>query len=385
MKPLLIAGTNLRRFVRDRSNIFFVLIFPLALVLVIGLQFGEQQDPRVGLVGADGTVGRSIAERLAAADQIDLRLRDDPDELFDDVASGVLDAGVVLPDGLDDIVQRDAPLEVQFANTNEGIGPQLRAIVQDAIARATAEQTAVIDAVGRGLDEPRARALAAQLGSGPDLIEVRTITTGERLFPEDLAGFDIGAPNQLVLFVFLTALTGSTALIQTRRLRLSARMLATPTPLRSIIAGEALGRFAVAAVQGVYILVASSLLFGVDWGDVPGAIAVLTMFAAVGAAAAMLAGSLFRSDQQAAGITIIVSLALAALGGAMLPIELFNDTLLSIAKFTPHYWAIDALSELIRHDGTILDIGRQLGVLALFALGIGVVAIWQARRTLTRV
>lgn len=385
MKPLLIAGTNLRRFVRDRSNIFFVLIFPLALVLVIGLQFGEQQDPRVGLVGADGTVGRSIAERLAAADQIDLRLRDDPDELFDDVASGVLDAGVVLPDGLDDIVQRDAPLEVQFANTNEGIGPQLRAIVQDAIARATAEQTAVIDAVGRGLDEPRARALAAQLGSGPDLIEVRTITTGERLFPEDLAGFDIGAPNQLVLFVFLTALTGSTALIQTRRLGLSARMLATPTPLRSIIAGEALGRFAVAAVQGVYILVASSLLFGVDWGDVPGAIAVLTMFAAVGAAAAMLAGSLFRSDQQAAGITIIVSLALAALGGAMLPIELFNDTLLSIAKFTPHYWAIDALSELIRHDGTILDIGRQLGVLALFALGIGVVAIWQARRTLTRV
>lgn len=385
MKPLLIAGTNLRRFVRDRSNIFFVLIFPLALVLVIGLQFGEQQDPRVGLVGADGTVGRSIAERLAAADQIDLRLRDDPDELFDDVASGVLDAGVVLPDGLDDIVQRGAPLEVQFANTNEGIGPQLRAIVQDAIARATAEQTAVIDAVGRGLDEPRARALAAQLGSGPDLIDVRTITTGERLFPEDLAGFDIGAPNQLVLFVFLTALTGSTALIQTRRLGLSARMLATPTPLRSIIAGEALGRFAVAAVQGVYILVASSLLFGVDWGDVPGAIAVLTMFAAVGAAAAMLAGSLFRSDQQAAGITIIVSLALAALGGAMLPIELFNDTLLSIAKFTPHYWAIDALSELIRHDGTILDIGRQLGVLALFALGIGVVAIWQARRTLTRV
>lgn len=385
MKPLLIAGTNLRRFVRDRSNIFFVLIFPLALVLVIGLQFGEQQDPRVGLVGADGTVGRSIAEWLAAADQIDLRLRDDPDELFDDVASGVLDAGVVLPDGLDDIVQRGAPLEVQFANTNEGIGPQLRAIVQDAIARATAEQTAVIDAVGRGLDEPRARALAAQLGSGPDLIDVRTITTGERLFPEDLAGFDIGAPNQLVLFVFLTALTGSTALIQTRRLGLSARMLATPTPLRSIIAGEALGRFAVAAVQGVYILVASSLLFGVDWGDVPGAIAVLTMFAAVGAAAAMLAGSLFRSDQQAAGITIIVSLALAALGGAMLPIELFNDTLLSIAKFTPHYWAIDALSELIRHDGTILDIGRQLGVLALFALGIGVVAIWQARRTLTRV
>src|SRR5690625_210847 len=35
-----IAGTELRRFARDRSNIFFMLIFPMLLVLVLGLQFG---------------------------------------------------------------------------------------------------------------------------------------------------------------------------------------------------------------------------------------------------------------------------------------------------------------------------------------------------------
>src|SRR5690606_38809793 len=125
--------------------------------------------------------------------------------------------GVVLPAGLDDVTERDAPLQVQFVSTDAGIGPQLRAIVQDAVARSTAPQTAVVEAVGRGADEDAARASAAELDAQADVIEVRTVTTGERLFPEDLGGFDIGAPNQLVLFVFLTALTGSAALIQTRR------------------------------------------------------------------------------------------------------------------------------------------------------------------------
>jgi ABC-2 type transport system permease protein len=37
---LVIAGVELRRFLRDRSNIFFVLIFPLLLVAWIGAQFG---------------------------------------------------------------------------------------------------------------------------------------------------------------------------------------------------------------------------------------------------------------------------------------------------------------------------------------------------------
>jgi ABC-2 type transport system permease protein len=126
------------------------------------------------------------------------------------------------------------------------------------------------------------------------------------------------------------------------------------------------------------------VLFGVDWGNLPAAIAVLAAFAAVGAAAAMLTGAVFDNDEQASGIAVIIGLGLAALGGAMLPVELFSDTMLTIARFIPHYWAIDALAEVVRRDGTIADIGTQLGVLALFTAGIGVLAMWRLRATLTR-
>ena len=36
MKVLAIAATNLRRFLRDRSNVFVVFVLPLEIVLLIG-------------------------------------------------------------------------------------------------------------------------------------------------------------------------------------------------------------------------------------------------------------------------------------------------------------------------------------------------------------
>ncbi|MEX0699797.1 MAG: hypothetical protein WD354_08695, partial [Acidimicrobiia bacterium] len=45
MKAFAIARNNVTRLLRDRSSIFFVFIFPLALVLLIGLQFGGSFTP----------------------------------------------------------------------------------------------------------------------------------------------------------------------------------------------------------------------------------------------------------------------------------------------------------------------------------------------------
>ncbi len=55
-----------------------------------------------------------------------------------------------------------------------------------------------------------------------------------------------------------------------------------------------------------------------------------------------------------------------------------------VAHLTPHAWALDAFSELLRSDGTILDIGLELGVLVGYAALLLGVASWRLRRVLTR-
>lgn len=384
MKLLSIVSVGLSRFVRDRFNLFFVFLFPLAIVLLIGIQYGEPPTLTVGVVSAGGEVSDEIIERLEDTDRVEIVLHTDPEEVADEIESGDLDAGVLLPDDLDDAAWEGRPSEVTFLSSPFGVGPQLRSVLDDALARTLAVPTAVGAATERGADPDSARAAAADAAWVLEVVDVETTTTGERIFPEDVTGFDVGASSQLVLFVFLTSLTGAASLIQSRKLGVVTRMLSTPTSLRTIIGGEALTRFFIAALQGVYIMGATVVLFGVNWGDLVATAAILVAFSAVGAAAAMLSGSVFSNDEQAAGIGVIAGLGLAALGGAMLPVELFSDTMLTIARFIPHYWAIDALADVVRRDAGLADVVPQLGILLAFAATIGAIAVWRLRVTLTR-
>ena len=143
---------------------------------------------------------------------------------------------------------------------------------------------------------------AAQAAAGVSGVQVRTTSAGDISSSEDLGKFDQGASTQLLLFIFITSLTGSLALIETRRLGVARRMFSTPTAARTILAGEALGRFGVALAHGLIIMLGSALIFGVNWGDPAGAALILIMFSLVGAGASMLLGSTFHSDQQAQSV-----------------------------------------------------------------------------------
>ena len=93
---------------------------------------------------------------------------------------------------------------------------------------------------GRWLKRPQ---LTDEVGG----VRVESTVAGEPAVRRASSGqFDLGAQQQLMLFMFLTSLAGSAALVQTRRLGIARRMFATPTSVRTILLGEGLGRFAVA-------------------------------------------------------------------------------------------------------------------------------------------
>ncbi len=224
-----------------------------------------------------------------------------------------------------------------------------------------------------GLDLARTAAAAVPQ------IRVRTTTAGG----EELGGsFDYGAAQELVLFVFLISLAASTQLIESRRFGVSRRMLSTPTPARTILAGEMLGRYVVALVQGLIIVFVTLVLFGVDWGDPVATGAIVAVFALVGAGAAMLMGSVLDNQQQAGSFGVFFGLLLAALGGSMVPLEVFPETVRTIAHATPHAWAIDAFGDVLGGSGigTILP---ELGILLAYAAVLLVVAVNLFRRRLT--
>jgi len=137
------------------------------------------------------------------------------------------------------------------------------------------------------------------------------------------------------------------------------------------------------AAAAVLIAIATWVLFAVSWGDPVGALALLLAFALVTTGVAMLAGAVFRNDQQASSVGVFLGLGLGALGGCMLPLDLFTGPMRTVAHITPQAWANDAFAELVRHDGNVVDILPNLGVLLAMAVALLTLASWRLRKVLT--
>ena len=98
----------------------------------------------------------------------------------------------------------------------------------------------------------------------------------------------------------------------------------------------------------------------------------------------MLLGTLFRNDQQAGGVAVIAGLSLAALGGAMVPLELFGPAMQTVTRLTPHVWAVDGFGILLKRGGTAADVFPQLAALAAYAAVLFLLASWRLKVVLTR-
>jgi ABC-2 type transport system permease protein len=390
-KMLAITDTGLRTLLRDRTSLFFVLIFPLTLVLVLGTVFGGDFHPRIGVAAPAGDpFARELVDRLEDEDDVDVHRYDTADGVRSAVEQGKVEAGVVVPDDYaarlregngDGDPGGQATAEVGFLTRPVGMGMSLRSVVDAVVS----EQSSRLQAARFGT-EHGSPSFEAALDEATALegtfspVTVRATTVGEALFPESLGRYDLGASSQLLLFMFVTGLASSSLLVQARRLGVTRRMLSTPTSARVVLAGETLARYVIVVFQGVYILTVTWLVFGVDWGDPLGAVAVLLAFALVAAGAALLAGSLFRNDQQASTVGTFAGLGFAALGGSMVPLEIFSPLMRDVAHFTPHAWGNDAFAELVRRNGTVVDILPELAVLVAMGVALIALATWRLRR-----
>jgi len=382
------AGVTLRRLARDRLALFFVVLLPVVIILVIGITVADSGSDRLPVGVLDrgaGPLGAELQADLATSPALEPRAYDDLDGLRKAVRRGVVAAGVVLPAGYDQALRAGRDAEVTFVVDQTRSAP---AAVRSAVAAAVTRQAAIVQAARfaagtAGVSFDAALARARTLGGEQEQVRVEATTIGGR---EDAlpSGFNYTAPSNLVLFVFITSLAGAAALIEERRLGITSRMLAAPTTASTILLGETLGRFLVALLQGLIVFVVGWLVFGVDWGDPPAALLLVVVFAMVGTGAGMLFGTVLRTAEQATSIGPPVGIALGMLGGCMWPLAIVPEPMRVVGHLFPHAWAMDAFIDLISEDAGLAGIAGKLAVLAGFAAVLLAVATWRLHRALVR-
>jgi ABC-2 type transport system permease protein len=385
-KAIEIARTNLLRQVRDTSNIFFVFVLPVIIIVALGLQFSGTTAARLGVLAPAGDpFADELVESLRAGDlRFDIRRFDDEAQMRVAVERGLVEAAIVIPPGYAEALRSaSGPIAIRYFGTTTAQTTGLRAPVDAAIA----EQAAIVTAARAGASFS-GRAFADALPVARDgLDDVRGVDVlvshvGQGGLFAGFGQFTFGAQTQLVLFMFLTSMTAATQLVLTKRLGVSRRMLSTPTAIGTIVAGEALGRFAVAMLQGVFIVLVSSIAFGVSWGDPLGAGLIVVTFGLVGAGVAMLVGALSRNAEQAGALGVVLGMGMGALGGAMIPLQIMPELMQTIARAMPHSWAITGLQSLVRDGGGLVSVLPNVAVLFAYGSVVLMLAAWRFRKAI---
>jgi ABC-2 type transport system permease protein len=184
--------------------------------------------------------------------------------------------------------------------------------------------------------------------------------------------------GQVVTWVQITLLGAAEVLINERLAGTLKRMLVAPASRRLILGGKLLARFTLGLLQMAILFLGGAWLFGVNWGNDPLAVALVS--AAFGAATVglgMLLATFVQTQSQASSLVVGLSMGMAALGGAWWPLEITPPLYRQVVHVLPSTWAMQAYSDLLARGALLADVLPHIAVLVGFAVLFVGLGLWR--------
>jgi ABC-2 type transport system permease protein len=205
--------------------------------------------------------------------------------------------------------------------------------------------------------------------------EVTTVAANDPSSGPSIGGFGQSVPGMGSMFVMFTVLGGMITLIGEKKQWTLQRLAAMPISRASLLGGKILGRFLLGFLQYLVVF-AIGIFAGLNFGrDFLALALIMISFTLAVTALSFALGTQLRSESQAAGLTNLLGLTLAPLGGAWWPLETVPEAMRIVGHISPVAWAMDGYTALLFRNGTMNDVAVPILVLfgmslALFGLGI---------------
>lgn len=383
---LVIARNELYLVYLDRTALFFILVLPVVIMVVIGSTFfGAEGELTVGVIDHDRSeLSRRVQRGLDDSPALDTVAYTEADVLARDVRTGRMQAGMILPAGFEASALGGSGGRVELVtdNVRRSTGA-VRSVVSGVLADEGGRLSAALattELVGGDFETNLGR--AGELAPRQDPVGVSVEAVGGSL-GEPVNQFSYTAPANLVLFVFVNSLAIAASMVLARQLGVVDRVRAGPVRTSAILFGFGLSRVAFSLVQSALLLGVGALVFAVDFGHPVGVALLVFAWSLMSAGAGLLVGSLVRNGEQAQAIGIPVAISMGMLGGAMWPLEIVGSTMRTVGHAVPHAWAMDAWVELVSEGGSARDVLGEVAVLLAFAAVFLAVGTRQLHRQVT--
>jgi len=376
-KILLIAFKDVLLIFRDRTALIFMLLAPFALTVGLGLatgSFSGKSDsgildlPMVVVNDDGGTIGNAFVEMVNSKELSDLlepQIMTDlaaAQKLVDDnktVAVVYIPAGftssIIPPDGVS-LPGQLVQIELYgnpTAQTSVGIVKNIleQFISQVEVCRVTGT-VAVTQLLESGAINP-SQAMAVGKAVGESQTASQGNTSSITLNNVTASGNEVKfnmlallAPGMALMFLMYTVSNGGRSLLVEKTGGTLPRMLVSPTSSFQILGGKVLGIFLSGLAQMLILILGTTLLFKLDWGD-PLAVLVLVAAAALAATGwGILLAAVFKTSGQVANIGSALMLIFGILGGSFTNVAVMPNWVQLFSRISPNRWGLDGFTTL---------------------------------------
>lgn len=184
--------------------------------------------------------------------------------------------------------------------------------------------------------------------------------------------------GQLITWVFIPLFGLSVTFSDERQRGTLKRILTTPTKKGTYLFGVIFSHVLTALLQMTLLVLFGIFVMKLNWGHAPGALAVILASSALAAAALGTAlGTVVKSEAQANGLSIMLGMVMALLGGCWYPLELFPAAVQNAVKILPTRWAMQGMLDIVLRGQGLSAVLPEAGVLLGFALIFFILGIWR--------
>jgi len=402
-----IAANDLRIFFGNRANFIWLVGIPVGLTILLGVVIPSDDGPHlvpVDIINHDnGPAAALFVQSLRQANPnlvlcpVD-NTADDPCHMNE---AGTLDAALSLirleegdtlalieiPGDFSARISALEPVALRFVAVDDLTAPQF---IRQAVGTALTQTNGALTASRLGVE------LASQIEAGAsddsslaqdlrdraaEIWAEDPITVSYELSQSSSSGsaggFGQSIPGIGSMFVMFAVLGGMGLLIQDKRQWTMQRLASMPVTRSQLLGGKILGRFSLGMMQYL-IIFAIGIVVGQSFGRDPLALVLIMLaFALCVTALSFALGSFVKSETQAAGLTNLLGISLAALGGAWWPLEIVPDVMRTVGHLSPVAWAMDGYLSLIFENG---DLGTVYPSILILLAAAAVFFVFGVRR-----
>lgn len=346
-----------KRFLRDKTALFFTFLFPLIFLLVFGAIFNNKETSlNVAIINQSNTeFSKYFVKKSTENDDSPLKVKKDittVEDAYEKLKHSEIEGVIILPKDFGEIKdgRPGGEIKVRYSKGSNQAGQTL---------------SAIIGQIANGINQ--------HMGLPESPIKVASSPVGDaqlKSFDYTFTGLLAFSLMSMGIFGLANAMPGEKQGGAYRRLR------AAPFSAGQLIIANSIHYVIISLISVITMLVVGILVFGFVMRGSWLVFAIFTILSAIMTVGfGLLVGGWAKNENQVAPISNLVGFPMMFLSGAFFPTFLFPEWLKGVSTFIPLSPVVDGLRLIMTENASLMAISTQILFVVFWIVLVYVAAI----------